>query len=103
MPEYPPPDINGKSIVPTGNPMTAKTIIIGQELAGSRDAFADDASFTRNIWAAQALGPEYRFWYAVQIMKGTVRSDNPPSAKWTIDPGPSAVPEGGQFTSNCCT
>jgi hypothetical protein len=93
---------NGKSIVPTGNPMTAKTIIIGQELAGSQNAFADDANFFRNIWAVQALGPEYRFWYAVQVMKGSVRNDNPPSAKWTIDPGPSAVPEGGQFTTNCC-
>jgi hypothetical protein len=92
----------GGTSIATGNPMRANKIIIGQELAGNQNAFADDADFTRNIWAVQALGPEYVFWYAAQTAKGTVQSDNPPFATWTIDPATTGAPEGGQFTTHCC-
>jgi hypothetical protein len=92
---------NGTSLS-TGNTLKADRIDIGQELAGPKDAFADSADFTRNIWAVRALGPEYIFWYAAQTAMGTVTSNNPPSASWTIDPAAAAVPEGGQFTTRCC-
>src|SRR3954466_12489914 len=52
---------NGVSVVPSGNPMSGG-IDMGQELAGARDASATRANFTRNIWAVQALGPEYVFF-----------------------------------------
>jgi hypothetical protein len=93
---------NGNSVVPTGNPMQGKTIIIGQELAGTSGASADRANFTRNIWAVQSLGPEYVFWYVPQTNTGGVTSNNPPFGEWTINPGPPP-PEGGQFTTHCCS
>jgi hypothetical protein len=86
----------------TSNTMTGNRVIIGQELAGSNGASADNANFTRNIWAVQALGPEYVFWYNRQTDDGSVRSDNPPFASWTIDPSTRPPPEGGQFTTHCC-
>jgi hypothetical protein len=90
---------NGTS---TSNAMSGHKIIIGQELAGTKNASAGSANFTRNIWAVQTLGPEYVFWYKRQINKGSVTSDNPPSASWTIDPASPPPPEGGQFTTSCC-
>lgn len=90
---------NGTS---TSNAINGNRIIIGQELAGSMKASAGNANFTRNIWAVQALGPEYIFWYNRQTDKGNVSSDNPPFASWTIDPASPPPPEGGQFTTHCC-
>lgn len=90
---------NGTS---TSNGMSGATIIIGQELAGQQNASAGNANFTRNIWAVQVLGPEYVFWYNRQTDQGSVRSDGPPFASWTIDPSSPPPPEGGQFTTHCC-
>jgi hypothetical protein len=90
---------NGTS---TSNAMSGDSIRIGQELAGTKDASAGSANFTRNIWAVQALGPEFVFWYNRQVNKGTVTSNNPPTASWTIDPASPPPPEGGQFTTSCC-
>jgi hypothetical protein len=86
--------------------MVAKTIIIGQELAGSpppqNSASASLAHFTRNIWAVQALDSGYTFWYNAQTAAGAVRSDNPPFAAWAQNPGSPGAPEGGDFTTHCC-
>jgi hypothetical protein len=93
---------HGTSVASNGNPMNGNTIIIGQELAGTEGASAADAQYTRNIWAVQTLGPEFVFWYNRQKDKGSVRSDNPPFASWTIDPSTPPPPEGGKFTTHCC-
>jgi len=93
---------NGVSAVPSGTPMRGNLIIIGQELAGTRDASADRVNFTRNIWAVQTLGSEFVFWYNRQTATGGVQSDNPPFAEWTINPASPPPPEGGQFTTRCC-
>jgi hypothetical protein len=90
---------NGTS---TSNNMSGNSIRIGQELAGTKDASAGSANFTRNIWAVQTLGPEFVFWYNRQIDKGSVTSGAPPTASWTIDPASPPPPEGGQFTTSCC-
>jgi hypothetical protein len=87
----------------TSNPMSGNIILIGQELAGTQNASAGNANFTRNIWAVQVLGPEYVFWYNRQTDQGNVRSDNPPFASWTADPSSPPPPEGGQFTTHCCS
>jgi len=85
------------------NSMIGKQILIGQELDGIGGASAPQATFTRNIFAVQALGPEYVFWYNVQTQQGIVRSNNPPMGHWDIDPATSgSSPEGGQFSTNCC-
>jgi len=49
------------------------------------------------------LGPEYVFWYNRQIHNGGVTSNNPPFASWTINATSPPPPEGGQFTTHCCT
>ena len=87
----------------TSNTMSGNRIDIGQELAGTKDASAGTANFTRNIWAVQVLGPEYVFWYNRQTDKGSVGSANPPSASWMVDPASPPPPEGGQFTTRCCS
>ena len=92
---------HGTSVASNGNPMSGNAIHIGQELAGTSGATAGDAEYTRNIWAVQALGPEYVFWYNRQTDDGSVRSDNPPSGSWSIDPS-NPSPEGGDFTTHCC-
>jgi hypothetical protein len=85
------------------NSMVGKRILIGQELQGTGGASAPQATFTRNIFAVQALGPEYVFWYNVQTKKGPVTSNNPPMGQWNIDPATSGgSPEGGQFSTSCC-
>jgi hypothetical protein len=85
------------------NSMVSKQIQIGQELIGKGGASAPQATFTRNIFAVQALGPEYVFWYNVQKQKGIIKSNNPPMGHWDIDPATSgSSPEGGQFSTNCC-
>lgn len=86
----------------TSNSMTGDRILIGQELAGTSGASAGVANFTRNIWAVQALGPEYVFWYNRQTSQSGVTSANPPTASWTVDPSQPPPPEGGQFTTHCC-
>jgi len=86
----------------TSNTMSGNRIDIGQELAGTTGASAGTANFTRNIWAVQALGPEYVFWYNRQTDKGGVGSANPPVASWAIDPAAPPPPEGGEFTTRCC-
>ena len=91
---------NGTS---TSNTMNGDRILIGQELAGTSGASADNVNFTRNIWAVQVLGPEYVFWYNRQIHNGGVTSNNPPFASWTINATSPPPPEGGQFTTHCCT
>jgi hypothetical protein len=94
---------NGTS---TNNPISGNYIFIGQELAGTAKfpytASAGLASFTRNIWAVQPLGPEHMFWYIRQTSRGTVVSDTPPIGAWAIDPASPPPPEGGEFTTSCC-
>jgi len=87
----------------TGNAMSGNRIILGQELAGTNGASAGLAHFTRNIWAVQVLGPEYVFWYNVQTDDGGVTSQNPPFASWAIHPSSPPPPEGGDFTTHCCS
>lgn len=91
---------NGTS---TSNPMSGNRIMIGQELAGTNGASAGNASFTRNIWAVQTLGPEYVFWYNRQTTNVTPNSQNPPFGSWTVNPSSPPPPEGGQFTTQCCS
>jgi len=91
---------NGTS---TSNTMSGNSIQIGQELAGTHDASAGNANFTRNIWAVQTLGPEFVFWYNRQTTQGGIISDNPPVGSWTINPSSPPPPEGGQFTTHCCS
>jgi hypothetical protein len=86
----------------TSNTMSGNAIQIGQELAGTQNASAGNANFTRNIWAVQALGPEYVFWYNRQVHQGNMVSNNPPFGSWSIDPSAPPPPEGGQFTTHCC-
>ncbi len=86
----------------TSNAMSGDRIDIGQELAGTKNASAGTANFSRNIWAVQALGPEYVFWYNRQTDKGGVGSASPPTASWAIDPASPPPPEGGRFTTSCC-
>lgn len=90
---------NGTS---TNNAMTGNLIVIGQELAGTRNAAAGNATFSRNILAVQALGQEYVFWYNAQTTPGNTRIQNPPSGGWVVDPG-RPPPEGGQFSTRCCS
>ncbi|HZD49259.1 MAG TPA: hypothetical protein VE178_10985, partial [Silvibacterium sp.] len=92
----------GTSVASNGNPMSANSIHIGQELAGTQGASAGNAQYTRNIWAVQTLGPEYVFWYNRQTDEGSVRSDNPPFGSWSINPSNPPPPEGGEFTTHCC-
>jgi hypothetical protein len=93
----------GTSKASNGNPMSGNVIDIGQELAGTQGASAGDAQYTRNIWAVQTLGPEYVFWYNRQKDKGSVSSANPPFASWSVDPSTPPPPEGGRFTTHCCS
>jgi hypothetical protein len=86
----------------TSNTMAGDRINIGQELAGTNGASAGIANFTRNIWAVQALGPEYVFWYNRQTTNSGVTSANPPIASWAVEPSNPPPPEGGQFTTHCC-
>src|SRR2546423_1390575 len=67
---------NGVSSLQSGPPMSGHRIDVGQELAGTTGASAGRANFVRNIWAVQALGPEYVFWYNRQTTQGNVRTDN---------------------------
>ena len=90
---------NGTS---TNNAMSGNTIQIGQELAGTQNASAGYATFSRNIFAVQALGQEYVFWYNAQTTRGTTESGNPPSGAWVIGPD-KPPPEGGQFSTKCCS
>ncbi|MGA8221318.1 MAG: hypothetical protein WB780_06645 [Candidatus Acidiferrales bacterium] len=91
---------NGTS---TSNTMDGNTIDIGQELAGTQNASATSVNFTRNIWAVQVLGPEYVFWYNRQTDEGGLTNASPPSAIWTINPSNPPPPEGGEFTTHCCS
>ncbi len=93
---------NGTSKTSNGDTMAANAIHIGQELAGTGGASAGNAEYTRNIWAVQALGPEYVFWYQREQDEGSVRSDNPPFGSWSISPSNPPPPEGGEFTTHCC-
>lgn len=91
---------NGTS---TNNAMSGNRIQIGQELAGTQNASAGYATFSRNIFAVQALGQEYVFWYNAQTTRGSWSiSDNPPSGAWVIGPD-KPPPEGGQFSTKCCS
>jgi hypothetical protein len=90
---------NGTS---TNNAMSGNQMHIGQELAGTQNASAGFATFSRNIFAVQALGQEYVFWYNAQTTRGNTRIDNPPSGGWVVDPG-KPPPEGGQFSTRCCS
>jgi hypothetical protein len=86
----------------TNNAMSGNRIWIGQELAGTQNASAGSATFSRNIFAVQALGQEYVFWYNAQTTRGTTASGNPPSGAWVIGPD-KPPPEGGQFSTKCCS
>lgn len=85
-----------------GNDIVPKRIDIGQELFGTGGAVAGPANFERNIWAVQPLGSEFVFWYNAQSDDGGVTSGNPPFGSWTIHPS-SPGPEGGRFTTHCCS
>jgi hypothetical protein len=87
----------------TSNTMSGNIAMIGQELAGTKDASAGNADFTRNIWAVQALGPEYVFWYNRQTTTTGISHQDPPFASWTVNPSSPPPPEGGQFTTHCCS
>ncbi|GAC1652996.1 MAG: hypothetical protein NVS9B15_13610 [Acidobacteriaceae bacterium] len=87
----------------TSNTMAGDRVLIGQELAGTQNASAGNANFTRNIWAVQALGPEYVFWYNRQTTNSAVTSQNPPTASWIVNPSSPPPPEGGQFQTHCCS
>jgi len=87
----------------TSNTMSGRRILIGQELAGTSGSSATNVNFTRNIWAVQVLGPEYVFWYNRQTHNGAVTSANPPFGSWTINATSPPPPEGGQFTTHCCS
>ena len=93
---------NGTSAL-NADPMKGNRIDIGQELAGTTGASAGSANFTRNIWAVQALDAAYVFWYNRQTTQGGVSSASPPTASWTVDPAGPPPPEGGQFTTRCCS
>jgi len=88
----------GKS---TANGMQGRTILIGQELAGTHGAWADAALLTKNIWAVQPLGQDYTFWYVPQTTKGSETINNPPFGGWWTSPV-SPPPEGGMFITACC-
>jgi hypothetical protein len=86
--------------------MIANRIDIGQELAGSPStavASAGTANFTRSRWAIQALDSRYVFRYNAYTTAGDVNSARPPTASWSINPGAPGAPEGGQFTTSCCS
>ncbi len=87
------------SVEPEGH-MRANRIIIGEEVAGTRGVSTAPANFARNIFALQALGPEYVFWYQPQTTSGRVVQALPPFAEWTNPPETSS--EGGVFTTHCC-
>lgn len=93
----------GVSVAPTGVPMKANSIDIGQSLEGTTGASAPRVDFNRNIWAVRLLGPEYVFWYRPQVRRGLLREDRPPFVAWTIDPAAPRAPEGGRFTTHCCS
>jgi hypothetical protein len=81
---------------------TANRVIMGQELTGTQGLSAETATFERNIWAVQPLGPEYVFWYEPQRTEGWVRFDAPPWARWSASPDDPLAPEGGTFATRCC-
>ena len=89
---------NGTS---TSNTMSANTVIIGTELAGTTGASALPSQFQMNIWAVKPLGSDYTFWYNTQVDKGTDTSQSPPTGSWLIDPS-LAGSNGGIFTTSCC-
>jgi hypothetical protein len=100
---------SGTGSVGCGSPlgsMVPRTIKIGQELTGSppqdRNASADRAEFTDNVWAIRPLDSEYIFVYDVQNRANTPRSDGPPTARWSLAPGAPGAPQGGKFTTECC-
>lgn len=75
---------NGTS---TSNFMTANTIYIGQELAGTQDAYAATTDFTTNLWANKVLGPDFVFHGNPQTDTGSFfQSDDPPFAGWNSTP-----------------
>ena len=84
------------------NTMTGKQIIIGQELAGTKNASAGTARLERNIWAVRPLGADYTFWYRPQTTDSPVTSQNPPSASWAVRPS-HPPPEGGRLNTHCCS
>lgn len=85
------------------NAITAKNIMIGQEMVGSDGASAPTVIFTQNKFATQALGPDDQFVYTAQTLEGSVLSNKPPSGQWTTDPASSGNSfDGGQFSTSCC-
>jgi hypothetical protein len=89
---------NGTS---TSNTMSANTIQIGTELAGTTGGSAAPSQFQKNIWAVKPLGSDYTFWYNTQVDDGVILSQSPPNASWLIDPSLPGS-NGGIFTTNCC-
>lgn len=85
----------------TNNSMIANLHTIGQELAGSQNASADGAAYTRAIWAVQPLKTDYIFWYRTHSSEGGRQADFPPMAKWIVPPT-APPPEGGEFNTRCC-
>ena len=85
------------------NAMKGNQIIIGQELYGTAGASAPQATFTHNLFAAEALGPANVFLSNAQIQLGSLTNNNPPMGGWDIAPPSSGeLPEGGQFSTICC-
>jgi len=73
---------------------------LGQELAGSQGALANDAFFVNNSWMDS--GGHWR----LQSATTTSSVDQPPYGGWVQDPCSSAqssAPNGGTFLTRCCT
>jgi hypothetical protein len=87
--------------IPTGETLSANVVGIGQKLSGNWGAAAEPATFSRNIYAVQPLGPEYVFWYRRQTERGRSWRQWPVRGAWTIDPSTTPPPEGGKFETRC--
>jgi hypothetical protein len=83
----------------TYNTMSAHKIIIGQELAGTGGAFAPQSFFSFNAWATSPLANN-TFYGNFQNTDGFPVSQDPPYAKWLVEPRFS--PTGGEFITSCC-
>ncbi len=78
----------------TSNTMTPSAILPGQELFGTCCASANRAYYRYNQWEDSSGNWHY------QTVNGTIHSDNPPYAGWSV--APSNFSTGGQMWANCC-
>lgn len=76
------------------NSMVPDDILLGQELAGSSNAYAPRAYFNNNRWIDTSNNHHY------QTALGSLHYDNPPYVGWTTDPKHSST--GGTLWTACC-